>query len=118
MLNLNLTPPAHIKGVYTFFYIEAKISLNGRRRRRREEENVGPKFVYHPPTNCGLRPERDRSLIDIQTQQQQQVDTRTTKTNPNCFFFKTKREGRRYVHQNRFANAAALINHDDGGCFQ
>jgi hypothetical protein len=45
-------------------------------------------FITQPPTNCGLRPERYRSLIDIQTQQQQQVDTRTTKTNPNCFFEK------------------------------
>ncbi len=34
--------------------------------------------------------ERDRSLIDIQTQQQQQVGTRTTKTNPNFFWKKTK----------------------------
>jgi hypothetical protein len=37
--------------------MKLKISSNG--RRRREEENVGPKFVYHPPTNCGLRPERE-----------------------------------------------------------
>jgi hypothetical protein len=58
MLNLNLTPPAPIKEVYTFSYIEAE-NLVRWRKKRREEENVGPKFVYHPPTNCGLRPERE-----------------------------------------------------------
>jgi len=88
MLNLNLTPPAHIKEVYTFSYIEAKNLIKWKKKRRGK---CGTQVRLSPTHQLWVEAgERDRSLIDIQIQQQQQVDTRTTKTNPNWFFEKNK----------------------------
>jgi hypothetical protein len=45
MLNLNLTPPAHIKEVYTFSYIEAHQMEEEEKRKMWDPSS----FITHPP---------------------------------------------------------------------
>jgi hypothetical protein len=70
MLNLNLTPPAQIKEVYTFSYIEAENLIKWKKKKRRGKR--GTQVRLSPTHQLWVEAgERDRSLIDIQTQQQQ-----------------------------------------------